>query len=747
MRPKRLQLTDWCQHESFELVFAEGMNAIQGANGSGKTNLLEALNLCLSQDTNGSGKKSDNIRNGSDKARLCLVFEHENVEGTVNVTLKRNYKVSSEELAASIEMATQAVEANARDSSAPVSAEQLHLASFKPRETTAISLKWADIECRNATEVAEFMRSRVLLDPKIIKTNFFPRQGDVDGAMSSDKEVRTKVFHEKAGTALCGRIWDELGKSSRGAPTFEHTESSLDEAKGRLALAQGELKEATEVWEKAKALMTDVEADKEVVRRYMSTKEAQTDLATQQEQLNALAVSVAELAETCSGITARGKDLRVTYDGLVPSMDAWKKELWEAKDMLSKVETRAKYVQQEEEFRKKLEALVEPAPLDFTKETVEEAVKRATEIAVQAKQLDEWLEVFSEGKCPTCGQAIDQETVNRYGFDRAGMDVEGARTKATTLSEALTSYERALAAYNQSKASTESAHKQVLAHLESMPEVVVPSQERINELNDSINNVLRMESELESLRKEHALAYDKWTKAKTSHDTLEASIQGLLREASGGGCPTEEEFKKAGERVQEAQFNMQTQREAQVAYEVSSKRVADLQADVERLVAEVAKMKPVKHWLSLLSQARELLHKEALPSEVVAWYAQQLAEHTQKYLDMFDAGFQLAVSKDLDLVGVFPDKIMPASRFSGGEKNITNISMRLAMVDLFPSDLRLLVLDEVEVHLDQNKVSKLPAILEKVKGLARNRGLVVLFVSHHPMLGDVSDHVIRTSAA
>jgi DNA repair exonuclease SbcCD ATPase subunit len=211
--------------------------------------------------------------------------------------------------------------------------------------------------------------------------------------------------------------------------------------------------------------------------------------------------------------------------------------------------------------------------------------------------------------------------------------------------------------------------------------------------------------------------------------------------------PSEKDYQDATKALQEAQQNAQVFNDAQVALGIAQGRHQDASLRLKEAQRENDEVGPLRVLKSRLEKARNLFHRDALPAEVVAWYAQELVAHTETYLKMFEVNFQIIVTPELSLMAVFPDKAQPAVMLSGGEKNMLNISMRLAMADLFPSDLRVLVLDEVEVHLDPVNVAKLPILLEKVKGLARSRGLVVLFVSHHPCLRDVADHVIYANVA
>jgi DNA repair exonuclease SbcCD ATPase subunit len=245
---------------------------------------------------------------------------------------------------------------------------------------------------------------------------------------------------------------------------------------------------------------------------------------------------------------------------------------------------------------------------------------------------------------------------------------------------------------------------------------------------------------MDKLRGDYSDKHSKLVVVTTNIESISTHIRELTTKTLG--APTKEQAEKAHQAFLAAQTALQRISDLKVDYGITIGRFTDSEVVLKRMTEEVSKVAPLEKWKAMLSEAKDLFHKNAVPSEVVAWYASELIQHTLSYLKVFDINFSVVVTSDLLLMAVFPDKCMPVSALSGGEKNMLNICMRLAMADLFPGDLQLLVLDEVEVHLDQTNVGKLPVLLDKIKGLSRNRGIVVLFVSHSPFLKDTADHSI-----
>jgi len=68
MRILRLNLTDWRNYETAELVFAPGANVLAGSNGQGKTNLVEAIGFLTTLGSHRVSGDAALVRAGQDSA-------------------------------------------------------------------------------------------------------------------------------------------------------------------------------------------------------------------------------------------------------------------------------------------------------------------------------------------------------------------------------------------------------------------------------------------------------------------------------------------------------------------------------------------------------------------------------------------------------------------------------------------------------------------------------------------------------
>lgn len=751
MRPTKLKLSNWCQHREKEIVLSDGMNSITGPNGSGKSNLLDALLMGLAQETNNvstkSDKKTDNIMHGEDRARIELEFEHQDQKGLITVDLKRNYRTDSDVLQREVAHAKQLLAAQGEEGE-EVTDEVLRLAGFKPRETVSTKMVWGDLRLRNTKEVGEWMLSVTKMQPRALKEAYFPSQGNVDAVIAGSGEERYRALAEQAGITLCARIYQYLGDEIRAQPDFGGVDQEFRELEAREAVARGDLERAEAENRKWADKEIDVDGPRTVLAEYAVASKALESLNQAQERLALARQAAADTQPELDRLLAEGKRLR-------EKTDAGAQKASEARELL----TRAQAAQERKTqlsglydsltgIQREQEALSEPG--DMPQGQPDTIRAEIAHLQQEAEQKTEWIRLFESGECPTCGQPVSdarQKVVEyRKRIDQIADSVRSMTSSAEALERALAEWHREYEAFTRTSAELNERATHTQARIQQLEEGLqdVPSEEQVAAAHELIAGQVADLDQLQAAREAYNQKVSLHERAEAEVKTAEALV--ASSQAQLEGSPTAEQATAASEALSQAQIDQQAQRDASNDLQIKKGLYDQVAKDLERVRQRYDLAQPTREWVGLLGKTRDLFHRDALPRDAVLWYAGQLIEHANHYLGMFESDFQMTMTEDMSFLAVFGDKVQPSTRLSGGQKNMLSLSIRLAMADLFPSDLRLLVLDEVEVHLDQENVARLPIVLEQVKGLARNRGLTVLFVSHHPSLSDVSDHVINAAA-
>ena len=91
---KHLYLTNFKNYAGLELDFCPRINCFTGNNGSGKTNLLDAIHyLSFSKSYFGAGDR-ENIRHGEDFFALNGLYSLDGSDAQVNIVVKKGQKKS-----------------------------------------------------------------------------------------------------------------------------------------------------------------------------------------------------------------------------------------------------------------------------------------------------------------------------------------------------------------------------------------------------------------------------------------------------------------------------------------------------------------------------------------------------------------------------------------------------------------------------------------------------------------------------
>ncbi|MBP9996933.1 MAG: DNA replication/repair protein RecF [Lachnospiraceae bacterium] len=87
---KSLELSNYRNYESLNIVFDKGTNILYGDNAQGKTNILEAIYLSATTKSHKSSKDSDIIEFGSDEAHIRTYLLKDNIDTRVDMHLRKS---------------------------------------------------------------------------------------------------------------------------------------------------------------------------------------------------------------------------------------------------------------------------------------------------------------------------------------------------------------------------------------------------------------------------------------------------------------------------------------------------------------------------------------------------------------------------------------------------------------------------------------------------------------------------------
>src|SRR5699024_9656691 len=85
-----IELKNYRNYETLSLTFDRGTNSFVGDNAQGKTNILEAVNVCGTTKSQKGNKDREMIQLDHDEAYIRMFVKKEGISRKINMNLKKN---------------------------------------------------------------------------------------------------------------------------------------------------------------------------------------------------------------------------------------------------------------------------------------------------------------------------------------------------------------------------------------------------------------------------------------------------------------------------------------------------------------------------------------------------------------------------------------------------------------------------------------------------------------------------------
>ena len=392
MKFDRVALENFKPYADTSVEFDEGVTVVAGANGSGKSSLLEACFFALyGSDALSGGRTLDEVvRTGTDEATVSLAFTHDGEAYRIHRRLR----------------------------------------VYDDRVDHDCRLEGADAAIEGATDVAAFVTDLLRMDAEAFANCAYVRQGEVNKLIAATPSTRREMMDDLLQLGRLGDYADRAGSARLGAEdVLERTRGRIDvvtdrierkeseDLRDRLSDLRSELSTVEDEYERFEANREEAEATlssaEEVISTFEERREELTDveaeIETVEEAVREDEREREELATAAREAEDRAEELAGQVDDLLDETD-----LDEA-DPAAVDDRRSELVAKRESVGERIGGLTEE--IGGLEERIDEARSAAAEARERAAEERERAAALTAEADELAADAVD---------DVAGDDLEAA---------------------------------------------------------------------------------------------------------------------------------------------------------------------------------------------------------------------------------------------------------------------------------------------------------------------------------
>jgi exonuclease SbcC len=705
MRLAHLTLTEFCQHHSLLVDFPIGITGIVGANGSGKSTVVRALQFALLGESGNVGTKADDLNwqaaaDGGTGA-VELEFKSDGTDGK----LKRAIQVAR------------------------------------------ASLKCGDVSVRSVSSVNAEIMKMLSVSKNTVEDIVFMMQGAIEKILFDRPADRKKNIHALFGIdktePIRTLLRDEIGSlnlspiDDRVLTLKQRIETEVDPQLRTVSEERTKLSGEIEGW--------DADQLQSIVSSFEAASQLNEHIAKMETELHRLQ---SQPPIDVDALQAQLMAKKQVVDSSTATVEEMKRKLAAMESQQQVGRTRDALLAELVTLKQTLAQPIPAAP-DFGPELVKQLEGEIIEARAEIAPKKAFVAAFdgqADAVCPTC-----QQLVANAGTLAEQMKAEVAEREQTIQSVHATMEQarETLVKHYGDKQRYQSAVEQatdrtgvVEKTLASMPIVATFDEQTAATMQEAVNTFSTQVAELTQLEQ----TYNDAAQRKTGHDaqvsSLATSIQQARQQLIQQTQP--EQYQQAKTSLDFLTATRMKLAELEGSFKQLQEQRASSLKELQSLEEQAKQMEGLKTYQALCERTRTVLHYDNLPRLAMQRYLGVLNDKLNQFLSIFNVPFTCTLKNDLSVVCNIPDVgEKPADRLSGGQKVMLGIAFRIAVYSMFASDLGFMVLDEPTTMLDDDRVACVADMLETVGQYARNAQMQLIVITHEQELARTFDHVVE----
>lgn len=680
MELTKLVLKNFRTHRSASFNFSEGVTAIIGGNGSGKSSIVEAIIFLLTGE--GYGKsKSDMLTVGQTGG---YVVGHLVIDGKEAV-LERHI------------------------------------------DATKVNFMYDGKTYKKSSEVNELWDSLFQIDKNIVQNVIVSNQGEIAMLFNGDNATKEKLFQKifmvPNTTKLRDTIWNNYLKEA--PPEYPVKDlvllnSDIQCLEKTIELGREELKEMSVSEEDYNSLIGR--------QAFLKSVEASAEKYSSMAQ---------ELAKASGTVTSLADDISALNSKMsIIKIQDYRDCLADQKATKGMHEAKLQWLTKEADLR-------EPSSVKVTKESLTEKqqqvadleavlkVKRAAVLELNRKIEEYEKSGLGSGTCPTCGSSVDNivKLIEHLDSERAPIIFEGKAKKAelAALVESLKvdsqsaaewdSYERELATIETSLAAYKDVNFDQEAY-ELCDSVVAKYsgwEEKLAQLNKAHTDAVAAKNAIQ-LAQASLVKYDKDPIEFTTETIV---VQGKIVE-----------FQKVRDEIKKLEISIAT----------DERELKSLKQDLVDNNSYLEKNNKRQEYTNVLKNVYDLFHTGKFPRALIQTYSGTVTEYMNEVLASFDFPYKAKVNETFG-IDIFNEEGLQLPAISGGQQVMVGFSLRLALHNMFVGAFPFMIVDEGSYGLNNENAKKYFEIIKSLGKTSKFKQVIV--IDHHTELSEYVDNTIN----
>ncbi len=711
MKCERIEIVNFCQHRYREEVFEDGLTAIIGANGSGKSNFLGAIRFAITGDNPNVGTKAANICDlapPEETSYVELDFSH----GGTRATVRRNLRP------------TRPTATLHEEGRPPIEGDQL--VSARIHEILGIG-------------------NDIINDVIIVaQDEIF---GFLDRLPAKRAEQFQKLFHTEKAAVVYKVIGDQL-------KTVEIPAVGVDMDALRVQIRQAD--EQIRILRDQLAPLPnfdDIRRHREDNAQLVRDFDQQARLQQQLDGLGprrdqATAAKEAAVAQKQSAET----DLRTIQqaaEGNREAAEAARAKLVNLDRVKANRAAREAAESRISVIQQQLGVLIEPEkPVAYVARrgyVGQDPYARLASMRSALERLQTFIASFNDGvaECPTCGTPATTLEVKLQEARAQIPHLDGDIADLEKNLKASEKYDDDLLNYTNRKATLESNLQQVEQGLAELPPDDGEDLDEI-QLNQTVANDKTYADGIREYNQTIASHAQTISRCDGQLEMLRTQIDELFNTLATMPNYTAEQRATAEQNVagwDRADANRR-EWESQLTMAQASKASAEQQ--LQNAAAGEQQARLLRGWHAFAQELRGIVHKDAAPRFVAQRNLRRLQHSINESLEMFDTPYRVTANEGLSFEAMFNNGTrQPAERLSEGQKVILALSFRLALNLMFAENVGALYLDEPTAYLDEHHIRGFEPVLNQLRVFSASRGLQCMIITHERDLAPLFDSVIN----